>query len=191
MSVGRTLDLLSTHSVNFDFHDFIYRGILCNDQIRVKSKYFAHWYKINTTLSGLHIIYILRKNVFLKWLKTYVTQFSFNRWTISFWNYIDSNLVKLKMANTYLIPSYLNHYCSIYFVFVFIYVKYTWQREKLLPLPHAYKLLLKHSFVSVSEPSQHILLLGSHCRWRVSTPVHVDEQLDQAVHSNHAPYLLT
>ncbi len=52
---GRTLDLLSTHSVTFDFHNFIYRGLLCNDQIRVKSKYFAHWYKINTTLSLVEI----------------------------------------------------------------------------------------------------------------------------------------
>ena len=76
---GRTLDLLSTHSVTFDFHNFIYRGLLCNDQIRVKSKYFAHWYKINTSLSVVEIRFahyiLFEKNIFLKWLKTYVAQF--------------------------------------------------------------------------------------------------------------------
>ncbi len=66
---GRTLDLLSTHSVAFDFHNFVYRGILCNDQIRFKSKYFVQRHIINIPISVVeirftHYIFFEKNNFF-------------------------------------------------------------------------------------------------------------------------------
>ena len=56
---GRTLDLLSAYTVTFDSHNSIYGRLLCNDQIRVKSKYlhsgtkYRHHYPL--LKSGLQI----------------------------------------------------------------------------------------------------------------------------------------
>ncbi len=55
-----TLDLKSMHSVTI-----LRRRPLCNDLIRVKSRYFTFWYKINTSLHVVEINEIIAYNLTL------------------------------------------------------------------------------------------------------------------------------